>query len=81
MATKIFLITTANKVYGTYYKTICFEQSFTNEDEKSEAKLYAGAALFFYAATFGSVFVEDFETTKQLTENDIFDFLSEKHQD
>lgn len=80
MGTKLFLIVTANKVYGTYHKTICYVQSFRNEGEKSEAKLQARQVLFSKALTFGSVYCEDFETRLDSTDQDIFDFLEQRNK-
>ena len=82
MGTKLFLIVTANRVYGTYHKTICFSKSFTNYDERMQAELEAKAALFSVALTFGSVFCDDVkltvdETDEWLANQQVFKFLEQ----
>ena len=42
-----YVIITADKVYGTYEKTICAMESFSNEEEKELAEQYKDLAVVF----------------------------------
>jgi len=71
----ILVITTDDKVYATYVKTICFKEHFTNEGERSEAIIQAQSVAFSYALGFGRVFVNRIDLRGSLTDQDIFEFL------
>lgn len=76
MATKVLVIITDDKVYSTYVETICFVQNYSNEAEKDEAVLQVKARAFSYACTFGFVYVDIITLSGNLTDQDIFNYLS-----
>lgn len=76
MATKVLVIITDDNVYSTYSETICFKQQYSNEAEKDEAVLHAKATAFGYACGFGFVYVDTITLSGSLTDQDIFNYLS-----
>ena len=76
MATKVLVIITDDKVYSTYVETICFVQKYSNDAEKDEAVLQAKATAFSYACGFGFVYVDTITLSGNLTDQDIFNYLS-----
>lgn len=76
MATKVLVIITDNIVYATYEETICFVQKYSNESEKDEVVLRAKATAFSYACSFGFVYVDTITLSGNLTDQDIFNYLS-----
>ena len=79
MATKINIIVSNDCVWATYIQTICFKQTYKNEDEKWEAIKEAQSCAFNYGLSLGSVLLERMEFDKQLTDSDIFDLLKKQH--
>lgn len=79
MATKLNIIVSNDCVWATYVQTICFKQTYKNEDEKHEAIKEAQSSAFSYALGFSSVLLDKFEFDKQLTDSDIFDLLKKQH--
>ena len=71
----ILVITTDDKVYATYVKTICFKKHFSDEGERDKAIIQAQSSAFSYALGFGKVFVNQINLTGSLTDQDIFKFL------
>ena len=79
MSTKINIIISSDCVWATYVQTICFKQTYKNEDEKYEVIKEAQSCAFYYALDFGSVLVSKKEFENQLTDSDIFDLLKKQH--
>jgi hypothetical protein len=80
MTTQIKIITTGNRIYGSYVQTICFSKAYTTEDEKEEVYEQAKACMFGYALSFGTVSLEHLEFPKaEMSDMDIFDLLAKKH--
>jgi hypothetical protein len=77
--TNLFIITGGSKIYGTYFKTICFEQSFTNEEERRQAQQAARATVCSYALSFGIVHIQAVAYSDIKNSQDVFDFLESKH--
>ena len=71
----ILVIITNDKVYATYVKTICFKESFTNEQEREEVTQRAKVTAFNYALNFCNVYVNQINLEGSLTDQDIFDYL------
>ena len=79
MATKLCVIITKDKVYGTYYNTICAEQSYTNEDTMWEAINNVRATTFGYGLTFSSVLLFEVNLPEAKNSNHIFEYLEKIH--
>lgn len=79
MATKVLVIITDDKVYSTYVKTICFREGYSDEAEKEGAVIRAKASAFDYACGFGSVYVDTIILDGNLTDDDIFDYLTKSN--
>jgi hypothetical protein len=79
MATKVLVIITDDKVYSTYVETICFVEEYSDEAEQEEAIVRAKSSAFSYACSFGFVYVDTIVIDGNLTDDDIFDYLT-KHK-
>lgn len=79
MSTQVKVITTPTKIFGTYYKTICFEKAYTSQDEKVLVSKEAAACLFSIALTFGHVNAEAVEFDTEMGSREIFDYLDKTH--
>jgi hypothetical protein len=80
MATKLFIIVTPSSVYATYYKTICYKATYSDEESKWSAIKEARSAAFGYGLSFGDVSLGMRETYKQWTDQEVFDLLEKEHQ-
>lgn len=78
MGTQVKVIVTRDKVFATYVETICFEQKFSNEDDKMEAIDRAKVSAFNYAVSFGSVILEIVHLDEIGVSDNIFKYLSLK---
>lgn len=79
MATKLNVIITKEKVYGTYCKTICAEQSYTNEDTMWDAINSVRATTFGYGLSHCSVLLNEVKLPEAKNSNDIFAYLDKIH--
>lgn len=86
MSTQVKVIIGQNKVYATYYKTICFTEDFKvpffedeSNDDNCEKIRCAKAAAFNVACGFGSVLLEVVKFEKVLTDDDVFAYLEKSH--
>lgn len=71
------VIITPKDVYATYYETICFRQTFSEDYlENCQAKDTARAYAFRYAACGKSCILQELEVTTNWDDNDVFNFLS-----
>ena len=75
MATEINVITTKDKVYATYWKTICYEASYENEEQMWDKINEAKATAFSYACDFGSVMLYSINRPDFKTSADVFEYL------
>jgi hypothetical protein len=75
MATKINIIRTKDKVYATYVKTICYKESYDNEDEMWDILNNAKATAFNYGLGFGGVILSNIYKPEFETDDDIFEYL------
>lgn len=74
----IFVITTKNAIYATYYKTIFFKGCFTDSQTKEQQTNAAKSIAFDYADCGCKVNCERVELEIEATDNDIFDFLESR---
>jgi hypothetical protein len=77
--TNLFVIKGKSKVYGTYYKTICFEQSFSNEEELQDAYKEACSAICSQGFGFGIVHLQCVTNEAFETSEDVFEFLEARN--
>ena len=68
--TKLVLIITPSKVYGTYHETICYSGDNTPESIQT-----AKATIFNYGRGFGSVHLSEQVTDENWGDKEVFSYL------